>query len=175
MSGVSFAPEASVLGCSAGRRTSTLVLSQCSRSRDLRFRKPAHSLRRKPSLPVLRRPEMIEKLPSHQQSTLPKTTDTFLREQPRRTRRTFEPLAGAGPDRHRTNPGCSPDAACFRLYAFRCAAGARDGVFRQLAFPAAPTSHFFLALFRWPEATQERRGRLVKAAFFAPPSGRSIA
>jgi hypothetical protein len=38
-----------------------------------------HSLRRKPSLRVLRRLEKIEKLPAHQQSTLLKTIDTFLR------------------------------------------------------------------------------------------------
>lgn len=38
-----------------------------------------HSLRRKPSLRVLRRLEKIEKLPPHQQSTLLKTIDTFLR------------------------------------------------------------------------------------------------
>src|ERR1035437_8782612 len=35
--------------------------------------------------------------------------------------------------------------------------------------------HLFLTFFRWLEATQERRGRLVKAAFFAPRSGRSEA
>jgi transcriptional regulator with XRE-family HTH domain len=40
---------------------------------------PRHSLRRKPSLRVLRRLEKIEKLPAHQQSTLLKTIDTFLR------------------------------------------------------------------------------------------------
>lgn len=38
-----------------------------------------HALRRKPSLRVLRRLEKIEKLPAHQQSTLLKTIDTFLR------------------------------------------------------------------------------------------------
>ncbi len=38
-----------------------------------------HSLHRKPSLRVLRRLEKIEKLPLHQQSTLLKTIDTFLR------------------------------------------------------------------------------------------------
>ena len=38
-----------------------------------------HSLRHKPSLRVLRRLEKIEKLPAHQQSTLLKTIDTFLR------------------------------------------------------------------------------------------------
>jgi transcriptional regulator with XRE-family HTH domain len=38
-----------------------------------------HPLRRKPSLRVLRRLEKIEKLPLHQQSTLLKTIDTFLR------------------------------------------------------------------------------------------------
>ena len=38
-----------------------------------------HSLRRKPSLRVLRRLEKIEKLPAHQQNTLLKTIDTFLR------------------------------------------------------------------------------------------------
>jgi transcriptional regulator with XRE-family HTH domain len=36
-------------------------------------------LRRSPSLRVLRRLEKIEKLPPHQQSTLLKTIDTFLR------------------------------------------------------------------------------------------------
>jgi hypothetical protein len=34
---------------------------------------------------------------------------------------------------------------------------------------------FFLLIFSWREATQERRGRLVKATFFAPRSGRSEA
>jgi hypothetical protein len=38
-----------------------------------------HSLRRNPSLRVLRRLEKIEKLPAHQQNTLLKTIDTFLR------------------------------------------------------------------------------------------------
>jgi transcriptional regulator with XRE-family HTH domain len=38
-----------------------------------------HPLRRKPSLRVLRRLEKIEKLLAHQQSTLLKTIDTFLR------------------------------------------------------------------------------------------------
>jgi hypothetical protein len=38
-----------------------------------------HPLRRRPSLRVLRRLEKIEKLPPHQQSTLLKTIDTFLR------------------------------------------------------------------------------------------------
>jgi transcriptional regulator with XRE-family HTH domain len=38
-----------------------------------------HTLRSKPSLRVLRRLEKIEKLPAHQQSTLLKTIDTFLR------------------------------------------------------------------------------------------------
>ena len=38
-----------------------------------------HSLRRKPSLRVLRRLEKIEQLPAHQQTTLLKTIDTFLR------------------------------------------------------------------------------------------------
>ena len=38
-----------------------------------------HPLHRKPSLRVLRRLEKIEKLPLHQQSTLLKTIDTFLR------------------------------------------------------------------------------------------------
>jgi transcriptional regulator with XRE-family HTH domain len=38
-----------------------------------------HVLRRRPSLRVLRRLEKIEKLPAHQQNTLLKTIDTFLR------------------------------------------------------------------------------------------------
>jgi transcriptional regulator with XRE-family HTH domain len=38
-----------------------------------------HPLRRRPSLRVLRRLEKIEKLPPHQQSTLLKTIDPFLR------------------------------------------------------------------------------------------------
>jgi hypothetical protein len=37
------------------------------------------ALRRKPSLRVLRRLERIEKLPAHQQNTLLKTIDGFLK------------------------------------------------------------------------------------------------
>jgi hypothetical protein len=56
----------------------------------------------------------------------------------------------------------------FRLCTFVAPKAARDGVFSQLAFPAAPQLPFLSHIFRWLEATQERRGRLVKAAFFAP-------
>jgi transcriptional regulator with XRE-family HTH domain len=45
----------------------------------LQSNKRKHTLRSKPSLRVLRRLEKIEKLPLHQQSTLLKTIDTFLR------------------------------------------------------------------------------------------------
>ena len=38
-----------------------------------------NALRRKPSLRVLRRLERIEKLPQHQQNTLLKTIDGFLK------------------------------------------------------------------------------------------------
>jgi transcriptional regulator with XRE-family HTH domain len=45
----------------------------------LRSNERKHTLRPKPSLRVLRRLEKIEKLSLHQQSTLLKTIDTFLR------------------------------------------------------------------------------------------------
>jgi transcriptional regulator with XRE-family HTH domain len=45
----------------------------------LRPKQSRHTLRPKPSLRVLRRLEKIEKLPTHQQATLLKTIDTFLR------------------------------------------------------------------------------------------------
>ena len=73
--------------------------------------------------------------------------------------------AGQSPNTHRT-------PCAFRLCARLTPEGARDAVFPPDHFLGA---HLFLTFFRWLEATQERRGRLVKAAFFAPRSGRSEA
>jgi hypothetical protein len=68
------------------------------------------------------------------------------------------------PSMRLTRPGHSPDTVCFPAV--------RDGVFPQIT-SSAPIcfSHFFDS---W-ETTHERRGRLVKTAFFAPRSGRGEA
>ena len=50
--------------------------------------------------------------------------------------------------------------------AFRCAAGARDGVFPQLAFPLRPASHLFLTFFPWLEAHRSGEGDESRARAF---------
>jgi hypothetical protein len=81
---------------------------------------------------------------------------------------------------HRTDIGCAPDKAqtlTGRRVLSGCARALRRKAQGMVSSPPDHSlgPHLFLTFFRWLEATQERRGRLVKAAFFAPRSGRSEA
>ena len=71
----------------------------------------------------------------------------------------------ARPDRHRTKPGCSPDATRFSALRFSLRRRRKGWCLpRNLRFPPCPWLPFFNHIFSWLEATQERRGSRVKPA-----------
>lgn len=77
-------------------------------------------------------------------------------------------------DRHRTTPGCAPDATCFLAVSFSLRRR-RKGWCLRSSRPSrcGPRSHFSITFFRWLEANRAERETGQGRAFWARSSERT--